>query len=358
MSTSLVFDDISRTQYPTVREFTSQNYILKPLGAGSFATVYACIPKPTADSLLARYKSSDRSPQAFEQACAALRANLQAVKVAHNDDPETSSKFAAAALSDEVNHLRFAGSLGQEVRICPMLDWDHQRGAGQRCWYTMKPMTGGTMLELLVRMQRYASRPEEVMPYPAPAFTWNVIAQLFDALSQFQYGSEANMRYRAHKDVSPRNILFSGSGQGSYHNYPDAFLADFGNAEAIDFKHVESESARTALCEFQRKEVLKLLDDCRGLFADQEPKQLLQRMFEKAPRVNSAKLEQYPAALRNFVQQIVTRAIKERDEAGYVPLSEQMMEYFSQPLVSNEEFKSAFKILRKGSRFSSHCPTL
>lgn len=261
MSTSLTFDDICRTQYPSVREFASQNHILKTLGAGSFATVYASIPKTAADIILARYKSSDRSPHAFEQACDALRARLQAVKVAHNDDSEISYRHAAVALSSEVDHLRFAGSLGKEVRICPMLDWDHQRVPGQRCWYTLKPMTGGTMLDFMVRMQQYASEPEKIMPYPPRAFVWNIIAQLFDALTQFQYGSEANIRYRAHKDVSPRNILFSGAGQGSYHDYPDAFLADFGNAEAMDFEHVTYEPARTALCEFQRKEVLKLLDE-------------------------------------------------------------------------------------------------
>lgn len=81
-------------------------------------------------------------------------------------------------------------------------------------------------------------------------------------------------------------------------------------------------------------------------------------MWNKAPGVEQAKLEQYPAALRDFVQQIVKRAIKERDEAGYEPLSGKMMEYFSQPLVSNEELRGAFKQLKKGPRILSHCPTV
>lgn len=196
-------------------EFKHTHYIIKELGSGSYGDAHASIPKSIADSIIANCNTS-RNPLAIPKARAQLRAALEATKICkagkgfHGKLTLESEISVLASLnkttSPNIVHLIRADSLSNQ-------------------WLTLELLDGGTLSEFS----------PEILP-PA-SLAWHMLFQLSEVCLALHFGYTSgkgfvpNFQKFAHTDIAPRNIMFRT--KGSFEDYPDIVLVDFGSAEKV-----------------------------------------------------------------------------------------------------------------------------
>lgn len=174
-----------------------------------------------------------------------LRSEVQTIKISKG-----SYKFA---LATEIRILKLLQPY-KHASIMSITD----SGEGDR-WYTMPAYTGGCLYDLIP--------PEGSSNLPAlpGAFVWHIGLRLVGALLFLHYGMDefANQLpdwpWIVHDDIHRGNLFLDMSGgEGSFGNYPNIVLGDFGNAMVLR-EEENTKQARSTYFERQLKDLTNLI---------------------------------------------------------------------------------------------------
>ncbi|CAK3737903.1 unnamed protein product [Lecanosticta acicola] len=355
MAPNILLESLRDSQSPSIQKFAQTNYILKPLGHGGWATVYASLPRDLADGILQNFTKSQKTPENLQKALKELAQALQAVKIAHDPAPERERSPALQRnLTSEIDHLKHIRALGPAKNLSEMLDHDdddndrNQNRKACRWWYTLKPLNGGTLTEFLERGYFPQVQADFQLLYPPLSFAWHTVAQLLEALCLFHFGTNETDARRFHGDVTAANLMFHrpADPHAPFRDYPNAYITDFGAAEAVHLDVAPPREAENLFLK-QRKDIVNAIFHCQRLVTPEKRDAFFQKEMENLNRAAYRASES--DVLKARVTRLVRSAKKKRDEV-YEPLSERTVSYFSRPLVTNDEFLGMFEELNKKPR--------
>lgn len=207
-------EDMSAVYSEVYDRFTTNNDIIRELGKGTSAVVYASIPKNIAGQIITQYQNGSLTQaQAFDT----IRANLQAAKIAN----VAWKTFARAEIRDLLN---LQAGRSHIVRIA---NADSQDG-----WITLQLLSGGTIANLESRANvEYGAEPgTSDLPL---SFGWHLLAEAADAFLELHFGFVDNVQkpdavQYAHTDLHGENAMFRYP--GAFNDYPDLVVSDLGCA--------------------------------------------------------------------------------------------------------------------------------
>ncbi|CZT21967.1 uncharacterized protein RCC_12170 [Ramularia collo-cygni] len=341
--------------------FEKDNYIIKELGEGSYGNVYASIPKPLADQILAeRAQSSD--PLATQTALTQLRASVEAAKISKGGI-SFGRKLNCIAEVDVLQTLE----AGAHPNIVRLRTADPSSSHG---WFTLEPLAGKTFLEFLHHFDgANNSPPTTTRPPPPPQVSlgWHILFQLAEAFLALHFGykgqgflpGSSKRRTFAHSDLSMSNIMFRP--RGIYRDYPDVVLVDLGNV--VEFTSEDeggipspssSSSRRIAL---QSRDVLAAVRILTSIFnrtGNIPLRNTLERhIFSTSTGNGKTSNFQTSAEYLQYLIDMRDEAFRERERL-YEPLAEDLVWYFEadQEIVSDAWLGRCFPVLAQGRRVS------
>lgn len=329
------------------QRFQESNYIVKRLGEGQFAKVYASIPKDVAKAVLSEHRN-DRAA-----ACQALRRVLEAGKVVV---PYSDRGGRGQDLSGEISALSRIAPY-QVPTITKLRRYDNQAA---KVWYTMDLLEGASLYEFLE-----ANRPFTLSPTVPVALAWHTVLRLTEALLFLHFGMEvgntkvdlqvSDWQALCHRDISEGNIFFCRPCQETaYRDYPEVKLIDFGgrNGEVeqlpAPMKDCTDEQLNRMFL-FQREDAYRIHSALLRFLALMRNHRQEDEIEQSFSTINSASLGgRENAVLKSELLRLVVKA-RQRRGALYAPLSANLRSYFTRTTVTDQELVACFEQLVSGS---------
>lgn len=230
---------------PSRAHFQKHYYAIKPLGAGANGETFLAISKKATE----RVRREDISRCIPEGFFNALRAKVVVAKFPKRgrgtDDLDDEIDFLAAVLPKSARSA--------SLPICKPLQY-HRHAATP--WLTLSFMKGGDLCSFIKRHRGDLTL----------GFRWHVAFQLTEAMSYVFFGkldfsddaaSDHDGLVAFHGDLHTGNILLTSSSEGSYRDFPDVKLADFGKARqyiapTAPFQEVTSPTVNPSLASVKR----------------------------------------------------------------------------------------------------------
>lgn len=306
--------------------------IIKELGRGMFATVHAYIPVFEADQILGDHeaKLQDRS-QTFTR----LRANIQAVKICHENIVSTERNTFA----NEIQVLRDVNKANHPNIVLSFTTGTH---SDHVAWYTMELLSGG---DLAAFLSQYSTHPPQ-LSRPPLSFAWHVLKCMADALLLLHFGIIGNSQARNwpgyyHRDIKSDNILFRMPARGKgFEDYPDAVLADFRWVQRLDSNANQPE--KDAFFKKQKRDVQAMTLALEPLVSRTGcTDSWLNDLFDRAQGIKIVDGRDANEAVKSWLLRVSKEAAAKRQQI-FEPLAADVQDYFLGPVVTDAELESAF----------------
>ncbi|KAF2163681.1 hypothetical protein M409DRAFT_57181 [Zasmidium cellare ATCC 36951] len=308
-------------------ENESEEVVLKELGSGSYAVIFATID----------YDRAIGDPVEQKDIIDKMQASISATKVLRNtlnDEEGYRAQFQAEIrmlwyLND--NYLEKAGQHGV-VRIL------HPRvGSSPGSWFSMEMYTGGTLEEL---RNLYWKDPPLLGATIPEGFLWHILAELTETLLALNFGiingqESHDQDIMAHYDLHGGNVMLRWPGK-TYGNYPDVIITDFGLGIAMDSDMADKERAEM-MYQIQIRDLNHIMEFLWTLMCKSDDNsETLLRVFNALYGVG--KSPENKRMKRRL--EIVLKEAKVRRENMYKELPDAWIQYLSRPTVSDKELET------------------
>ena len=358
---------------PSREHFRKSYRCIRPLASGANGEAFLAIAHKYADDIV-KAREGFPNEQAYLDA---IRSRIVVAKFAKADrgtEPE---------LDNEINF--FDNVLGAMKTGLPVPKLCGHRRKKSEQWLTLELLEGGDLYTHVKNNKDSLSL----------GFMWHVGVELAKALSFVHYGvidpstddssTEAAKVGRPlvyHGDIHTGNILLTASSKGSYHEYPDIRLADFGSAKQfVDGKGTRAEFQNRQLSDYKSIGIImeglalisrygKICDgskaahcksrcgkcpradceECSGIarrswhFDGLDPdRKLLANEGRRFGNFRGKTAEHTSDEALGFLKDFIVLAREQRDK-HYVPLPEETKRRLSQHPVSDEELRALFKM--------------
>lgn len=312
--------------------FQLHNYLIKKLGTGTTADVFASIPRLNADDTLETFTAGDLTQK---EACDEIRAALRAVKIINTRASRDGS------LLKEKNHL--VSLRAGRTHIVGVHDWD------QDCnWISLDLLAGGTLSALEdTTKKEYRNRGTCRLPL---SFGWHLIAEMATSMLELYFGIVGdelipNSLQYTHGDLNSENMMLRYS--GAYKDYPDIVIMDFGKCETL----ADDDDEDTAYFFFKKQ-----ADEVEYAATELE-ENILKGMTDRDPGLTEALQKMYMFTFEeddvdNSNQRLSDILLEVRDEAlqrraeTYSPLPVDMASNPLEKVVSDEKLLEVFPQLQ------------
>ncbi|KAK4504021.1 hypothetical protein PRZ48_004936 [Zasmidium cellare] len=316
-------------------ENESEQLILKELGSGAFATVFATIGKSDANNSVIEYNRAKGNPVQQKAVIENMRKSLLAAKLL--DSRLIGMEQYADEFRLEISMLRYVAKayLDKEKHgVARILHPDI--GPKPRSWYQMEMLTGGALCDF---RHLFWKRPPPLGGTIPAGLLWHMIAQLTETLMFLNFGIVDGKRIKnchiiAHHDLHEGNILFRWPGT-THQFYPDVVVADFGRSFEMPLDMDDEEYAD----EIYRTQVrdLRQLIVALGILTSKagEDGDTLEGVL--------ALLDGVQVSSKNIdMKRVLNKAMlfaRRRRLEFYNKLPEAWIQYFSRPAVSDKELE-------------------
>lgn len=305
-------------------------YLFKRLCRRFHGEVRLSISKEMVDIIVADFHHrTDKSPTERSTAFELLRPHVQVMKLWSNSDFET-------PLKKEVDILKLLQPC-EHPSIVKLIDV-----AEDYKWYTMPTYAGGDLFALVSVMH---AGPKLYVPQ---AFAWHVAAQLASALLFVHFGidqhgvQQPDWPVMIHNDLHLGNFFFDIPG-GSYGNYPNIVLGDFGKGSVLEERAPEHKIKEF----FEQREtdvidLTKIMKEFNRNGGDKTFTIEVRKLIQEAVRDGNSNQE----SLLSFIK----KAQEERDRL-YKPLSPEVLNYLNKQVLVDEDLDIILTRLPQATEF-------
>lgn len=316
-------------------ERESEQIIIKQVGSGFYAFVYATIADFDAKVLLIDWEDAQGDSDKRKAVIDKMRASLLAAKVLKKDRADY--RDVIEGIQTEARMLKYIRDNYLDRGGAPTAVKIVYPGFGPktRKWYSMELLSGGTAESLLGQFWNEDGPLGSTIP---AGLLWHMLAQIGEALLFLHFGivngervAESPLR---HGDLHCGNIMFAAR-QG-YGNYPDTLIADFGMSKT----EAEFISDGRSVADLHKHQICDLIGLVPFLWslADKADNDKI-RLTKILGSIEDVKVTEGNRELRIFLQGLVKLA-KYNRQARYEDLPDKWVEYFSRPAVSDTELEA------------------